>query len=200
MDIDLLVLHGLVVKKAGTAEDVSTVLGEDTATVLHCLDTAQSRGDVIGANGTFMPTPAGRSKLEATYADAYAEVRADDTFTATADRFELINKKLLELLTRWQSVPQAGTTVPNDHSDAAYDTAVIDELGELHERAEKLLAVFSSRIPRYAAYERRLAEAYDAALAGDVDYVSGVRVDSYHIVWHQLHEDLLRVLGRTRQE
>ncbi len=112
----------------------------------------------------------------------------------------LINKKLLALLTRWQTVPQAGTTVPNDHSDAAYDTAVIDELGELHERAEKLLAVFSSRIPRYAAYERRLGEAYDAALAGDVDYVSGVRVDSYHIVWHQLHEDLLRVLGRTRQE
>ena len=30
--------------------------------------------------------------------------------------------------------------------------------------------------------------------------MTGVRVDSYHIVWHELHEDLLRMLGRTRQE
>jgi hypothetical protein len=50
------------------------------------------------------------------------------------------------------------------------------------------------------AYAGRLAAAYDRALAGETDFVSGVRVDSYHTVWHELHEDLLRVLGRTRQE
>lgn len=200
LDLDLLVLHGLAVQKAGTAEAVATLLGQDLTPVQQALSRAQSQGDVIGASGTFMPTPAGRAKLEAAYGEAFEQVRASEEFASTAGRFETVNKKLLALLTRWQSVPQAGTTVPNDHSDQAYDTAIIDELGELHERAEKLLAHFTTVIPRYAAYARRLDAAYDAALSGNVDFVSGVRVDSYHTVWHQLHEDLLRVLGRKRQE
>lgn len=200
MDIGLLVLHGLAVKKAGTAEDVSTVLGEDVVTVQQALDGAQSQGDVVGAKGMFMPTSSGRARLEGAYGEAFSEVRDDEEFTSAADRFETVNRKLLALLTRWQSVPRAGTTVPNDHSDPAYDTAIIDELGELHERAEKVLVLLSSRIPRYAAYQRRLDGAYDAALSGALDFVSGVKVDSYHTIWHELHEDLLRVLGRTRQE
>lgn len=200
MEIGLLVLHGLAVKKTGTAQDVSTVLGEDVVTVQQALDGAQSQGDVVGAKGMFMPTPAGRARLEDAYGAAFSEVRDDQEFTSAADRFEIVNRKLLALLTRWQSVPRAGTTVPNDHSDPAYDTAIIDELGELHERAEKVLVLLSSRIPRYAAYRRRLDGAYDAALSGALDFVSGVKVDSYHTVWHELHEDLLRVLGRSRQE
>jgi hypothetical protein len=90
--------------------------------------------------------------------------------------------------------------VPNDHSDAAYDTKIINELGDLHERAEPVLRALSAKLPRYRAYEDRLAAAYDQALGGETDFVSGVRVDSYHLVWHELHEDLLRVLGRGRQE
>ena len=200
MDLDLLILHGLIVKRAGAASEVAVVLGEDPTVVEQALDQAQATGDVVGANGMFMPTPAGRAKVDDAYAQAYAATRADDAFGAAADRFEVVNRKLLALLTRWQAVPQAGTTVPNDHSDAAYDMAIIDELGELHDRAERLLGEFSGQIPRYQAYGQRLDTAYDKALAGDLDYVSGVRVDSYHTVWHQLHEDLLRVLGRTRQE
>jgi hypothetical protein len=200
MDTGLLVLHGLAVRKAGTVEQVCAVLGEPRDIVQGALDEAQTRGEVIGAKGTYMPTPAGRTRLDGAYADSYADVRADPSFVEAADRFEVINKKLLALLTRWQAVPQGGTTVPNDHSDEAYDTGIIDELGDLHERAEKVLAAFTVQIPRYAAYEKRLSDAYDAALAGDTDYVSGVQVDSYHTVWHELHEDLLRVLGRTRQE
>jgi hypothetical protein len=29
--------------------------------------------------------------------------------------------------------------------------------------------------------------------------MSGVRVSSYHTVWFEMHEDLLRLLGRTRE-
>jgi hypothetical protein len=36
-------------------------------------------------------------------------------------------------------------------------------------------------------------------LSGAIDYVSGVKVDSYHTVWFELHEDLLRMLGRSRE-
>jgi hypothetical protein len=200
MDTNVLVLHGLVVKKAGTPEQVAGVLGQDVAAVQQALDAAVQEGDAVGARGTYMPTPAGRAKLEAAYPVEYAGLRADEGVLAAADRFEVVNKKLLALLTRWQSVPQAGTTVPNDHSDADYDTKIINELGDLHERSEPVLGALSAELPRYRAYEDRLADAYDKALGGEIDFVSGVRVDSYHLVWHELHEDLLRVLGRSRQE
>ena len=36
-------------------------------------------------------------------------------------------------------------------------------------------------------------------LSGEIDYVSGVKVGSYHTVWFELHEDLLRLLGRSRE-
>jgi hypothetical protein len=49
-------------------------------------------------------------------------------------------------------------------------------------------------------YRRRLDDAYDKVLAGEHDHVSGARIDSYHTVWFELHEDLLRMLGREREE
>jgi hypothetical protein len=200
IEASLLVLHGLVVRKAGTAEQVAALLGLPADTVRSELDSSVAAGEVIGAKGMFMPTPAGRARLEADYPQACAGLRADEAVTTAADRFEAVNKRLLALLTRWQTISRAGTSVPNDHSDPDYDAKVIDELGELHERVEPVLGAFIAKLPRYAAYRDRLAAAYDKALGGDNDYVTGVRVDSYHTVWHELHEDLLRTLGRKREE
>jgi len=38
------------------------------------------------------------------------------------------------------------------------------------------------------------------AEGGDTEYISGVRVDSVHTVWFQMHEHLLRLSGRERPE
>lgn len=200
MDIEpnLLALHGLVVKNSGTADTVAALLGRDPSTVTADLERAVAAGEAVGAKGMYLPTPAGRARLDAAYPQAGA--RADTDFIAAADRFEVVNKQLLALLTRWQTISRAGTSVPNDHSDPSYDAKIIDELGDLHERVEPVLDTFTAKIPRYAAYHERLETAYDKALAGDTDYVTGVRVDSYHTVWHELHEDLLRLLGRSREE
>jgi hypothetical protein len=200
MDASLLVLHGLAVRKSGTVEQIALVTGQDADLVRATLDEGIAAGEVLGARDVYMPTPAGRSRLDGAYATTYGDVRADERFRAAADRFESVNKKLLALLTSWQSVSRAGTNVPNDHSDPAYDAKILDELGELHERTEPLLETLAGQVPRYRAYLDRLAAAYDRALGGADDFVSGVRVDSYHTVWHELHEDLLRVLGRSREE
>lgn len=196
----VLVLHGLVVRRSGTAAQVAAVLGLDAAVARAALAEAVATGEAMAAKGTYLPTPVGRARVEAGYPEAYAQVRADPSVLATADRFERVNRRLLDVLTRWQSVPRAGTTVPNDHSDPAYDTAILDELGDLHDRVEPILAALANAVPRLKVYADRLTAAYDRALAGEHDFVSGVRVDSYHTVWHELHEDLLRILGRSRQE
>ena len=98
-------------------------------------------------------------------------------------------------MTRWQTVTVGGEAVPNDHTDADYDAAVLDELAKLDAEAGPVLDVLAGLVPRLGVHRRRLSEALARASAGETDYVSGVRVASYHTVWFELHEDLLRLLG-----
>lgn len=199
-DLDLLALHGLAVKKAGTPESVADVLGAEPAAVASALEAHVAAGRAVGAKGKFMVAAAGRSWLDDRYPEVFAQLRSDEAATAAYDRFERVNRELLALFTDWQTMPAGGERVPNDHSDADYDRSVIDRLGDLHERADKVLSRLAALEGRLSRYTERLDEAYDKALAGETDYVSGVRVDSYHTVWFELHEDLLRMLGRTREE
>lgn len=200
-DIDLLALHGLAVKKAGGPAAVAAVLGADESEIETALEAAVAAGRAAGAKGTFMVAPAGREWLDERYPEVYAEFRADPAASEAYERFERINRELLALFTDWQMMPSAGgERVPNDHSDADYDHGVIDRLGAQHERAEKVLDRFAALDPRLGIYKTRLEDAYDKVLAGDIDWVSGARIDSYHTVWFELHEDLLRMLGREREE
>jgi hypothetical protein len=199
-DLELLALHGLAVRKAGGAPAVAAVLGAPEGDVVAGLDAAVAAGHAIGAKGMFMVTPAGRSWLDERYPQAFAEFRDDPAASAAYERFERINRELLTLFTDWQMVPAAGGRVANDHADADYDRGIVDRLGDLHERAEKNLGRFAALDPRLDVYRRRLDDAYDQVLAGEHEYVSGARVDSYHTVWFELHEDLLRMLGREREE
>lgn len=200
-DIDLLTLHGLAVKKAGGAEAVAVVTGAEEAAVSAALEAAVAAGRAAGANGTYMVSPAGREWLDERYPETYAEFRANPEASDAYERFEKINRELLALFTDWQMMPAAGgERVPNDHSDADYDAGVVDRLGALHERAEKVLDRFAGLEARLGIYGDRLEQAYDRVLAGERDWVSGARIDSYHTVWFELHEDLLRMLGREREE
>jgi hypothetical protein len=200
-DIDLLSLHALAVRKTGGPTEVSAVLGRDEAAVAAALEAAVADGRAAGASGTFMVTPAGQAWLAERYPEAFAEMRTDPEATAAYERFESINRELLGLFTDWQMVPAAGgERIPNDHSDPDYDNGVVDRLGALHERAERPLERFAGLDPRLETYATRLDSAYDRVLAGDHDYVTGARVDSYHTVWFEFHEDLLRMLGRERQQ
>jgi len=198
-DTELLALHGLVVKKAGSAEAVATILGRDESEVATKLDEAAASGRAMAAKGAYMVTPAGRSWLDEQYPVAYADFRADPESSAAYERFERVNRELLTLFTDWQMMPAGGERVPNDHSDPDYDRDIVDRLGALHERALKPLGRFEALEARLGEYTKRLESAYDKALAGEHDWVSGARVDSYHTVWFELHEDLLRMLGRERE-
>jgi hypothetical protein len=177
------------------------VIGADEGEIAAALDAAVAAGHAAGAKGTYMVAPAGREWLDEQYPVVYAEFRADPAATEAYERFERINRELLSLFTDWQMIPSAGgERVPNDHSDADYDAGIVDRLGAQHERAEKVLDAFAALDPRLGVHKERLDEAYDKVLAGELDWVSGARIDSYHTVWFELHEDLLRMLGREREE
>ena len=199
-DIDFLAIHGLAVRKAAGPAAVADLLGVDEEAVTAAFDALGEQGLVAGARGMFMVAPTGQAWLAEQYPVRYADARQDGALTAAYERFERVNTDLLALFTDWQTIPAGTTRVPNDHSDKEYDRGIIDRLGNLHEKAERVVGRCAESEARLSRYLARLESAYDKVLAGDLDYVSGVRIDSYHPVWFELHEDLLRMLGRTRQE
>jgi hypothetical protein len=198
-DVEFLAVHALAVKKSGSAGAVAELLGLDADAVESALNAATGHGTVAGSRGIYMVTPAGREWLASRYPDFYAGLRADPGAEAAYARFERINRDLLALFTDWQSVASGGERILNDHNDAEYDAKVIDRLGAVDDRAGRLFKALVAIEPRLARYQERLATAIDRALAGETAYVSGVKVDSYHTVWFELHEDLLRMLGRSRE-
>jgi pyruvate,orthophosphate dikinase len=104
-----------------------------------------------------------------------------------------------DTVTAWQ-MRDAAAGVLNDHSDTDYDRAVLDRLVGLHGEAVAWLTPLESACPRLADYRERLERAAAAARDGDTRFVASPRVDSYHGVWFELHEDLIGLAGRTRAE
>lgn len=112
------------------------------------------------------------------------------------DGFEELNLELLAVCSAWQVMPGG---VPNDHRDADYDWQVIGRLERLHERSAPRIRRLARDAPRFANYDRRLRAALDKVVdEGATEWFTSPRIDSYHTVWNQLHEDLLLALGLPR--
>ena len=54
--------------------------------------------------------------------------------------------------------------------------------------------------PLEHGYGITLGNALELARGGDQRYVASPRVDSYHSIWFELHEDLIRLSGKKRAE
>ena len=130
---------------------------------------------------------------------AWARLVAGSDEEATARRayqgFVALNQPFLQISTDWQL--RAGN-VPNDHTDVKYDWSVIDRLVELDERAGPIVRSLGSAVDRFSSYRPRLRDARKRVEEGEHDWFLSPRVDSYHTVWMQLHEDLFLALGLDR--
>jgi hypothetical protein len=199
-DFEFLTLHCLTMKQLAGPANVEAIVGVPAAEAKAALGRLVESGDVKEARGNFVLMPAGRERLAARYGDIYKSVRQSEEFAAAYGRFERVNNDLKRLITDWQTATVAGQQTPNDHSDPDYDHKIIDRLGALHERAEPIVDAFAAEVPRLGRHKDRLNAAVDRVFAGEKDYVSGVRLDSYHTVWFELHEDLLRILDTERDE
>ncbi|MDQ1499008.1 MAG: hypothetical protein QOI86_2348 [Actinomycetota bacterium] len=199
-DFEFLTLHCLTMKQLAGPAHVEAIVGVPAAEAKAALARLVESGDVKEARGNYVLMPAGRERLAGRYGDIYKSVRQSDTFTAGYARFERVNNDLKRLITDWQTITVAGQQTPNDHSDPDYDHKIVDRLGAIHERVEPILDAFAAEVPRLSRHKDRLNAAVDRIFAGEKDYMSGVRVDSYHTVWFELHEDLLRILDTERDD
>lgn len=111
------------------------------------------------------------------------------------ERFLPLNRELLRVCSDWQVRPGG---VPNDHRDARYDWAVLDRVHALDERIGPVASRLGRTVERFAAYRPRLRDALARVDEGETDWLTSPRIDSYHTVWMQMHEDLLLAIGGDR--
>jgi len=109
---------------------------------------------------------------------------------ATAENFEIVNPRLIRAVTDWQ------LQAPTDRADTR--VSVMRELTDLSKALDDLMADLVGQLHRFSRYPRDFSAAAEKARAGDDQWVAGVGRLSCHIVWAELHEDLLSSLGRDR--
>ena len=194
---DLLVT--LAIKGSSTLQQLIEVVAAEMALIESLIKQMQDDAFVETSGDQLRLTPAG--KLAA--ADAIAASRS----TATLDEkraahlleeFHALDGRMKTIVTGWQMRDIAGEQVLNDHSDAAYDSDLLDELAALDADTTAFLDPLAKPLRAFRIYGSRLGRALQLARAGDQRYVASPRVDSYHSVWFELHEHLIRLAGQKR--
>jgi pyruvate,orthophosphate dikinase len=191
------VLRTLAVKGYGTPEALAAALCADPVDVTPLVAELVTAGDATDAGGMALPTEAGRTSGAALLA-ADGVTAGVERAQALLDAFVPLDQAVKDLVQAWQLKPGDGEPIPNDHADAAYDRAVLARLAPLHERAGGALRDAAGAFPRLAWYLARLGAAAAQVAAGQGQFVASPRVDSYHGVWFELHEELIHLAGTTR--
>lgn len=151
-------------------------------------------GLLARARGALRVTPTGRDAHSA-WARVAPGSETERTARRVYERFLDLNRELIRICHDWQVLPG---DVPNDHRDRRYDWSVIDRLRGLDDRARPAVRRLARAVERFERYPPRLRDAVDRVEDGDHAWLTSPRIDSYHTVWMQLHEDLLLALGLDR--
>jgi pyruvate, orthophosphate dikinase len=190
------VLRAISIKGFAMAEGVADAVLSTTDAVKPVVEGLVEQGAVASSAGAYKLTEEGRRRAQ----EAVDEERAawgGDAALSALDAFLDIDHRVKDVVTAWQ---MRDPQTPNDHSDAAYDAAVLERLDAIHADTMAWLEPITPKATRLADYGVRLERAIDSARGGDGRYVASPRVDSYHGVWFELHEDLIQLAGRTREE
>jgi pyruvate,orthophosphate dikinase len=191
-------LLAIAIKGFAPIQGVADVVLSTTDAVEPILDQLVVDGLVASAGGTYRLTDHGAARVGALRADERAAVGLDRSVEAL-DAFLGLDQRMKEAVTAWQLRDVDGQVL-NDHSDAAYDRTVLDRLAALHADALAWLRPRETAFARLAGYRVRLVRALELAVGGDGRYVASPRVDSYHGIWFELHEDLIQLAGRSRED
>ncbi|WP_308162700.1 hypothetical protein [Nocardia alni] len=168
--------------------------GIDADTTLAEFSALREAGYVKGEPSVRL-TPEGRAQLAALVAAERTDID-QDALTGRYEEFDHHNTDLKQIISDWQL--KAGA--PNDHTDQAYDQSVIARLADLHRAFGPLVEQIAKLAPRLENYSRRFDNALERVQAGDTSFVARPIADSYHTVWFEFHEELIGLLGLTREE
>ncbi len=193
------VVRTLAIKGYVMPDMLGSALGLSADEAQGLLDRLIADGIAKETGGMFSLTDDGKG-LGVEMIASDRETWGADAAADALDGFLALDGRMKEVVTAWQMKEVGGEPVLNDHADAEYDAEVLAQLAQLHADATSWVTPLIGGLPRLAAYAARLDAAAAAAAAGDPLYIASPRVDSYHGVWFELHEDLIRLAGKTREE
>jgi pyruvate, orthophosphate dikinase len=192
-------LRALSIKGFVTPESLAPALRTTSEQAEVLLDRLVAEGAAEPSGGMHRLTDAGKRRAaEALEADR--ERWGSSAAQSALDIFLDLDSGVKHVVTAWQMREMEGRQVLNDHSDAVYDARVLADLAALHAKAAAWLGSQIDGLQRLDLYRIRLDEAASRAAGGEPAYIASPRVDSYHSVWFELHEDLIRLAGRTRED
>ncbi|HEX5267908.1 MAG TPA: hypothetical protein VFW24_14175 [Acidimicrobiales bacterium] len=200
-DPRLRVLHALRLKGFADAATVGVSAGLDPAAASARLDHLQAEGMVTFRTGRrpgWALTTAGREEHRRRVASDLEAARCRDAVHDAYEAFLRLNAELLAACTAWQLREIDHRQVANDHSDPAYDGAVLSRLQRVDESVRTPCAALAACMERFSCYRPRLDEARARVEEGEAEWFTRPDLDSYHSVWFELHEDLLTTLGLER--
>ena len=191
-------LHALRIKGFATTDTLADMTGTPSIDVEAHL-AHWSAGEHVQfrePRALWQLTPNGRARhLELLRVDV-APVVPNPDLTIAYQQFLALNKHFKELCGAWQLFKYNGER--NDHCDAGYDAAVLENLAHLHAAAEPAIALFGNVFDRMTPYGRRLESVLVRIQDGESNMFTGVMCGSYHDVWMELHEDLMLTQGIDR--
>jgi hypothetical protein len=203
---ELLVLQA--VRLAGVADRDAILdrafLAEEQ--VERILATATATGRVerftFGNSSGWILTEAGSAYLATLLADDVARHDAAAVLEATLAGFEPLNAHFVAAVTQWQLLSTAATTTGFGAADAEPDPhhaeQLLGSLTGLGAQLRDVLAELTRALPRFGRYPAQYAAALGRAHQDGLGWVTGVGILSCHVVWAELHQDLLASLGRSR--
>jgi hypothetical protein len=199
----LLVLHA--VRLLGFADEgrVASRFALDRGEVLESLEDFEAFGWVqrsrFAGTGGWSLTDAGRAQNSAQLAAELDAAGARPVVTDALAAFEPLNARFLDAVTRWQLHPMPGDLLAaNDHTDPRWDDRVIADLVGLGSALDRVCRPLAAALARFTGYAARYATSADRVRRGEARWVDALGIDSCHVVWIQLHEDLLATLGVAR--
>lgn len=190
----------LVLKGMATAEALAALARVEAEAMAAVVEALVAEGHAMpGPGGRVLLTPDGTAAAEAAYA-AEAAV-AGPYIEPHLDRFHHLNHRFKQVVTDWQMRTVDGQQVLNDHTDASYDAGVLAALStEVHTGICEVIDAVAQGLARIGRYRHRLGEAVAAIGAGNLEMVAHPLKESYHTVWFELHEELIRLSGRNRAD
>jgi predicted ArsR family transcriptional regulator len=200
-DLRTLVLHGLRLKGFADAGAIAEAGGVAEHEARPLLDGLVAEGLATYRDGKlcgFSLSRDGRAHHTELLAAELEATGARAAVDAAYRRFLVLNPELLSVCTAWQLREVDGESTVNDHSDAAYDAGVVEQLADLDARVQPICADLSEALARFASYGLRLASAAQRVRDGETDWFTKPMIPSYHTVWFEMHEDLLCTLGIER--
>ena len=200
-DNDLLVVHALRLKGFAPADELAEVAGvpvDQVEAALASLAEAELARYREGRVTGWMLTADGRTHGEALLSAELDAAGCREALHACYGGFLECNQDFLVVCTDWQTVEVDGERVPNDHTDADHDSAVIARLAGIDELVQPVCARAGELLARFHGYAERFTAALSKVQAGETDWFTKPVIDSYHTVWFELHENFLASLGIER--